>query len=1574
MKNVPSPTVSRRNFINIAVGTLTTLPAVAGGFLVPFCVNEALADEATAGDDDEVKAHLVVVKPYEVGIVVEDVSKTPDKEGYNVEGATIKLTSRCNGEALTGTTDKYGIYKFNITNLSEKQGMQETKPVYAFNGTIEITCPGYRDVYIPLVRVTGGTGLAAPTRPLEEGVPYPHSITLSEWDVLYTKNEFLTSDDEAYKKDHEFKVDLANVPDGNVSVSLYERDSKTVIATGTTKAASGVATVAVSKMFQWKDASNPSYLKKNTAYSVTYSVGENDYDVPIQLTVSEAEADSKKSETKEGLDLTPFSDLSAFEMGIHIPKGIPLIGDSSAVPWMPTWPVNVYFDPFGYMCVAYTSPKLGYKNDNGTTDPDGWQKFPRKSTQQQFDRWQSELETRLSNIGDSYSDKQAFKQIQAISVFSFGASFSVMGAAKYTYGDHSDHLWRGRFCLSGTLAADYSLTETVTVAFIPVLIQFNLHAAVTVAVGPGFMSPNLFEFKNYQWDYMDTGLTITIVVAPSLSVGVGVKGVASVSVRGDFSVSIFIGICKLPDDDRAKNPHVIVGIHAAISIVLQLLFYTKKWTLKEYDAPNLYDNWPKKSSVAAEAFEGDFSNYKTLKDVVDDMEIVTEGSLAQWAEFTSTGFSGRRGGTYATPTAFLLATEKELTTNGLQYNTKVYHRMEINQAVDKLNAKIGANGTPLTQESLVGTGDENEQARLKTLWKSQGLLPIWESDSTNVLGSPMEYALTGNRSYQYTRPAFGIDGLCSLGGVHITSDILISPDVLSDPRSKIVSIWGKPFVLRLASVMVGPEGSKVARTRIIAQKINTDGKPADKEIYLLDFDAGAGVAPRDDLFDYDFDVVATLEGDRHDLHLLVFSGLRGHGNDTDFITASMDHLASYVRWSFTDATNLAQQTVSCTAVDPDDVNAAVDSNDPSVGDWAHMYSCPQVRLIEDGSDRAVVMSYLDRAGETPADVFGNSYATTRVGVGMFYASLGGEFGDLAMPDLANLRKLIKDFDDLTVSEMTCSDRPNGGYHTVMLRGTENAHYLIVKTKASAATIEAESIGAESAEPEVKEPETTESTATESTTVEPTETTSAEPEATVVVAESEPVAETLGVAAADANAIATVVADTASESDSNPVVDAESESVPPTSVEAESDEQSESVEAETFTQKVPGFEDIRRVPDEVFAGNERMQLVAVPNNDYFLTAAVLSGEEESSLCKANWNTASDVTLDLNKYGPSGFVISKFCVHPKGTFIYWPAVRDGKAPYEYDKEQGDQKPQQDEKTYTLMGCRLRNGKFSDPFVLAQVDHPMDTLEVLEDELGGMVMLNTHVVDASTGQGDVYYTVIEHAVCASIAQASAVMPIVAPEDPVSFYVAIRNDGNVYIKGASISVEGLGSQKLEFNAKTTVESSWNPMGSNGKLEGVEDDYALAPGKTSLYKVDGYKVPKDWSGDYDLKVTIDADSVTPADDIVGVSAEAADAPYIYNPKHEDMKETMGDGTKVLAGQASLTVQDPQQLVESDLADAPVSVQKKTTPAAKKTPLSNTGDASAESSMLASALGLAGAALLAYSKRRSDLESERNDA
>ena len=86
--------------------------------------------------------------------------------------------------------------------------------------------------------------------------------------------------------------------------------------------------------------------------------------------------------------------------------------------------------------------------------------------------------------------------------------------------------------------------------YVPVLLEFDIAAMFTLGFGAAFATPEAFGFSKWIWDYTNTGLDFTMSIIPSVSAGVGIKGIASVGVKVSATLTLFIGILsplKLPE-------------------------------------------------------------------------------------------------------------------------------------------------------------------------------------------------------------------------------------------------------------------------------------------------------------------------------------------------------------------------------------------------------------------------------------------------------------------------------------------------------------------------------------------------------------------------------------------------------------------------------------------------------------------------------------------------------------------------------------------------------------------------------------------------------------------------------------------------------------------------------------------------------------------------------------------------------------------------------------------------------------------------------------------------------------------
>ena len=339
--------VSRRSFVELALGSLVSVPALAGGLIVAPAI--ALADnnpDVTASTGKpEIRNYAIidVVSPWEVGFIVRDVTRvihtqTDDEENDRVQGtAHVIVTSRANGKSVSGNTNENGIVNLNIKELAENPdgvGIDNLKE-WNFNATIQVTCDGYRTFETALVRVAGGFGLIVPMHPTDIDGPYPHRVSFDEWDALYTKNEFLLATGNT--GDHIIQVVIHNVTSAEPATIQFWVDGENT-PRQIVQAAPDASTKVVSASFKapFLKMGDPQALPANTSFHVTMTQGLTTYRWPVSLALFEGVFDAPSD--KKNVTLKPFNTAgtSGTKFDIKWPSGVPLVGDGSLNFWTPS--------------------------------------------------------------------------------------------------------------------------------------------------------------------------------------------------------------------------------------------------------------------------------------------------------------------------------------------------------------------------------------------------------------------------------------------------------------------------------------------------------------------------------------------------------------------------------------------------------------------------------------------------------------------------------------------------------------------------------------------------------------------------------------------------------------------------------------------------------------------------------------------------------------------------------------------------------------------------------------------------------------------------------------------------------------------------------------------------------------------------------------------------------------------------------------------------------------------------------------------------------------------------------------
>ncbi|MBR3316544.1 MAG: hypothetical protein IKG21_01820, partial [Atopobiaceae bacterium] len=278
---------------------------------------------------------------------------------------------------------------------------------------------------------------------------------------------------------------------------------------------------------------------------------------------------------------------------------------------------------------------------------------------------------------------------------------------------------------------------------------------------------------------------------------------------------------------------------------------------------------------------------------------------------------------------------------------------------------------------------------------------------------------------------------------------------------------------------------------------------------------------------------------------------------------------------------------------------------------------------------------------------------------------------------------------------------------------------------------------------------------------------------------------------------------------------------------------------------------------VFLGTEAVsdQFAVTAQQDAALTAMAETADGSGAvvdaykrrLCSAR---VGDSSLQFSKIGPDDFGISSFGVC--GDFIYWPGTKDGVTGHTFDETSSELAENEPENKKYIMGARFRMGSFGNPFYLADLPHAADQMVSLDGTAEALTVVTCGVKNLETNTADLHVVRIPFVRAVNAIRAFVSTPYVVAGKLATFYIAIRNDGNTYIGGCEVEMyEGsdkskkLDSTSIAFDATTTQASEFNGEKEDGTLEDVEPDFALAPGKTSVYAV-GFTIPESWKGGED--------------------------------------------------------------------------------------------------------------------------------
>ncbi|MDO4403543.1 MAG: hypothetical protein Q4C09_00770 [Atopobiaceae bacterium] len=1602
--------LSRRNFFRLATDSLVSLPVVAGGFLA-LTPTEALADsipyssELDGGAYYGAGAEIVVVNRWEVGFMLVDMS---DGGESRIPGAKVEVQSRYNTDKWArGTTDEYGVLVLDIAELAENDDHKDpySLDAYAFNGSITITCEGYRDFKVSKIRISGGGGMMVPGRSITDTKPYPELASFDEWDVLYTietyetydkstqstTDEFLTFN-ASPKNDanHSIVVTLRNLSGPSTTVKLAQRADGKVLRSQTVIPIRGAATATFTGTFL--KIGSVDALPLLTDLDIRFSDGGIDYSFPIKLRAKKTVFDEPKSEkNKSAKPLANIKNSTGGGSGLAftLPPSFPLGAGDLFTMWLPEFPANLYVDPSGYYQFTLKTPSWGYKNDYGKEDEKGWQKFSRKTVKDQIEDKKKSWDSIIDKTSSAYGENSGVvRQVNYSRTFSFSGFFQFVAVAQW---DEKNMTFQGDAAGQFVLALLLTITEQFLAGPIPVFIQFDLKASLVVSLGPGFFvtpGPNdkdwtdvVSDLSRYEWDFTNSGLTFTVIISPSLSVGVGVSGVASISLRGVFTLSIFVGITARESSDKPL-PHVIIGYNYRADLVVQFLLWTYTGNIFNGGDNNWVNNWETNGlNPQADTMAFDPMATRTLDEVIDQVNPVSDEMLMASREFDgNTPITAQEEGSqFYLDVAYEDCVMEDGTVLTCAVQTMKVVGMEEAQAEGA--APLDApdeSGAQDVQALVVDQAEDQPSSELLDLLVEQAITE--QDESAPGLGEH-DPDTSGLDSYAVTL-ASQEDG-DDADAEESTEDLPAQTD----------------------------DGQAVEQAPTSDEDAFGEGdEPANEALEPLSDEEQIAASPFAYLIPGDYTPVYG-EQDEGGVSLTAMAdkvpGIAGIGEiggirpelDTPIVTNVFGD--PHIQYVSIDGTDYTLRIGSVT------VNGKPLTRIIATVQGGHRAADIGKRQVLDfGINPAIAGFERDNLCDLEFGAVSEQYNEQH---GMI-STTAYRMHISVISAKRNTVDFGKSITDMVFSHVIFHHDRNSGFNWVMHSTSRKAAEIFTNTPDYPYHCFS------NLQLFIYAPANQGRTCT----VTYLDRMSTSPDDVLRSSNVKVRVGILFVSFASTGYLDNtrlIVPDPATiEEKMGPITDL-------SAYELQFWNQVDSV----YTFMVRGAKQSdfyimrRNMGDSGSAAIMFVKHVGTTDASVRLHAwkvvAVTGGysplhaqqfltcDENDRLCTAIvdglWGGGAP-KLTFTPQGADDFGIRSFGVW--GDFIYWPEVRNGVPGHSYSEDSDSLVEMPEVSECRIKAARLRGSHHSDDFILADLGyvsdedpgHLLDNIVSIGGNNTALSVIASELTDKDKDLATIWYIAVPFVKTVTALSATAVVPFVSPGKVAGFYLALRNDGNTFLSACELAMydketmyDETGALKppvatcnLVFSKDTVCESAWNPKDENGDLKGLESDYALAPGKVSVYRAE-IVIPESWASGRKEVIFVARNSTV----VSGMEGQAEGEEDIIVEYSVDPGSVMMD---------MLVIEEPYWKAAS-YGDAPVTVYgegetpspsggggeasgsgtssggtggSSTSGGNKRKMLPDTGDErpSAALGLLGAGLAAAGAVVSAYERRRAENE------
>ena len=836
------PNMSRRSFFKLGatVGALTFL----GSVLTP----RGMLVSAYADEEGNSHFTVYVLARDEVPVLATDVA---DGKNVPLAGVEVTITSLYNGETLTLITDETGFVGARMQALSFECD-DDTASTYTCYADVHASKEGYRLFHNPTVFLQSavqpdedGTMINAveiATQPLEKGVPYLRTLALDEVDIQYSPGTAYVGS--FNDENHTLQVEVGTTePSTSVCVQVFIND-KELCSTNVTSSAQEPYLANAQFEGTWLQDIEPG-AKMTVKFAPQ---GGKTYAFEPPLTFGENL--SVFAEGGDQLKIFPGLDSGDDAGSATIPKWLIDVNDKASLIFPYLGPIQAFSDTSGNFGISATLLQVTFlKRRDGKNVMDIQQKYDEDGHamydedgdpitehkradfktysgmmgKKAWKNWQDETVKALSDYktlkGKAAVNQNTFGCSKVSSKIDGQFSLSLMAYGNVkdpTPGTDELREWLFDLALQAELGVGISFSQAFTAGPVPLFWCFDLSALLRVRLMLGGTVND--GFTNLRWSHQSPGsplgASVMFYIEAGLTLGAGIQGVASVGIRGYGWLQFLF---MFTDCGDSAYPHITGKLSAGVQLTVQVLLFSKTWTLVTLDPWKFADNWSDEDYDNLSAAESGALRLDKVNFTMDDL--ITDEHMAETSEFE--------------------LVQSQPTEEEQQEAQELLEALLEADLLSEENSALGSVDTWMTYARK----------------QNKGLADNLTDDQPSFINP---YAFGGSGGYN---PVFGFKPTFE--------KLLYEGDCYSNARlrvfagNKSLAYSGDNIIVymaRIATVDVeGPDGSCVARPRVVVRRWNIGSKTWSKE-QVVDFEVpaddetGASAVPGYDRYDVDFDI------------------------------------------------------------------------------------------------------------------------------------------------------------------------------------------------------------------------------------------------------------------------------------------------------------------------------------------------------------------------------------------------------------------------------------------------------------------------------------------------------------------------------------------------------------------------------------------------------------------------------------------------------------------------------------------------------------------------------------------------